>query len=111
MPNLPPIPGIESFEGEIYHTGDWPHEPVDFSGKRVAVIGAGTMGHGIAQVAAIIGREFSYDLLAAVANKSEAEVSAALDRLEESGLVFRRGVALAGPPRLRRLPHSSTFDG
>lgn len=40
--NLPPIPGIESFSGDIHHTGRWPHEPVDFAGKRVAVIGTGS---------------------------------------------------------------------
>jgi cyclohexanone monooxygenase len=42
--NLPPIPGIEDFQGKIYHTAQWPHEPVDFSSKRVAVIGTGSSG-------------------------------------------------------------------
>jgi cyclohexanone monooxygenase len=41
---IPDIPGIESFAGEIYHTGRWPHEEVDFTGKRVAVIGTGSSG-------------------------------------------------------------------
>jgi cyclohexanone monooxygenase len=40
--NLPAIPGIEGFAGPIYHTGKWPHEGVDFSGRRVAVIGTGS---------------------------------------------------------------------
>jgi cyclohexanone monooxygenase len=40
--NQPPFPGAGSaFAGEEYHTGRWPHEPVDFTGKRVAVIGTG----------------------------------------------------------------------
>jgi cyclohexanone monooxygenase len=39
---LPEIPGIETFKGATYHTGQWPHEPVDFAGKRVAVIGTGS---------------------------------------------------------------------
>jgi len=39
---LPDIPGRDSFRGETYHTGWWPHEPVDFTGKRVAVIGTGS---------------------------------------------------------------------
>jgi cyclohexanone monooxygenase len=39
---LPDIPGIASFGGETYHTGYWPHHKVDFSGKRVAVIGTGS---------------------------------------------------------------------
>src|SRR6266446_3263572 len=37
----PPFAGIESFTGELYHTSRWPQEPVDFRGKRVAVIGTG----------------------------------------------------------------------
>ena len=43
-PTLPAIPGIEDFAGECHHTARWPHEPVDFSGKRVAVIGTGATG-------------------------------------------------------------------
>ncbi len=42
--NLPDIPGIGDFRGETYHTGRWPHEPVSFEGKRVAVIGTGSSG-------------------------------------------------------------------
>ncbi|MBH0779756.1 flavin-containing monooxygenase [Nocardia bovistercoris] len=41
---IPPFPGLDSFAGEIYHTGEWPHEGVDFSGKRVAVVGTGSSG-------------------------------------------------------------------
>ncbi len=40
--NLPDIPGRDSFRGATYHTGRWPHEEVDFRGKRVAVIGTGS---------------------------------------------------------------------
>ena len=42
--NMPDIPGIQDFAGECYHTGRWPHEPVSFEGKRVAVIGTGSSG-------------------------------------------------------------------
>ncbi len=42
--NVPPIPGLERFEGAWYHTGAWPHEGVDFSGKRVGLIGTGSTG-------------------------------------------------------------------
>ena len=42
--NMPDIPGINDFAGETYHTGRWPHEPVSFEGKRVAVIGTGSSG-------------------------------------------------------------------
>ncbi len=41
-PNLPEFKGRDSFKGERYHTGTWPHEEVDFTGKRVAVIGTGS---------------------------------------------------------------------
>ena len=40
--NLPAFEGIDTFEGPVYHTGHWPHETVDFTGKRVAVIGTGS---------------------------------------------------------------------
>ncbi|NRA09982.1 MAG: NAD(P)/FAD-dependent oxidoreductase, partial [Myxococcales bacterium] len=42
--NMPDIPGINDFSGETYHTGRWPHEPLSFEGKRVAVIGTGSSG-------------------------------------------------------------------
>jgi len=46
----------------------------------------------IAQIGAAIGREFSHALLASVVGKSEAELGSALERLVQSGLVFRSGV-------------------
>jgi cyclohexanone monooxygenase len=39
--NWPEFAGRERFRGEQFHTGLWPHEGVDFTGKRVAVIGTG----------------------------------------------------------------------
>ena len=41
-PNWPKIRGLDDFAGPIYHTALWPHEKVDFSGQRVAVIGTGS---------------------------------------------------------------------
>ncbi len=41
-PNLPKFEGMASFKGDHYHTGHWPHQDVDFTGKRVAVIGTGS---------------------------------------------------------------------
>ena len=46
----------------------------------------------VAQIGAAIGREFSHALLAAVVRKPEAELNTALDRLIQSGLLFRQGV-------------------
>jgi cyclohexanone monooxygenase len=52
-PRAPPIPGVETFAGATYHTGAWPHQGVDFSGQRVAVIGTGSSGiQAIPQIAA-----------------------------------------------------------
>jgi cation diffusion facilitator CzcD-associated flavoprotein CzcO len=44
VPYWPSIPGRERYQGEAYHTGQWPKEPVDFVGKKVAVIGTGASG-------------------------------------------------------------------
>ena len=39
--NIPGFVGVESFKGESFHTARWPKERVDFTGKRVGVIGTG----------------------------------------------------------------------
>jgi cation diffusion facilitator CzcD-associated flavoprotein CzcO/acetyl esterase/lipase len=44
MPKEPDIDGAKRFSGEVYFTNRWPHEGVDFTGKRVAVIGTGSSG-------------------------------------------------------------------
>jgi cyclohexanone monooxygenase len=41
-PNRPAFEGMCDFRGPIYHTGEWPHEGVDFTGLRVGVIGTGS---------------------------------------------------------------------
>lgn len=40
--NVPRIDGAESFKGPSFHTGQWPHEGVDFTGRRVGLIGTGS---------------------------------------------------------------------
>jgi cation diffusion facilitator CzcD-associated flavoprotein CzcO len=54
---LPPFAGIESFKGESYHTSRWPKEKVDFTGKRVAVIGTGATA---VQLIPIIAKEVGH---------------------------------------------------
>jgi len=55
-PTMPLIAGVEDFKGEAYHTGLWPHEPVSFAGKRVAVIGTGASGvQAITEIAKTVG--------------------------------------------------------
>lgn len=41
-PNKPKFEGLESFQGDIYFSGQWPHEEVDFTGRTVAMIGTGS---------------------------------------------------------------------
>jgi len=40
-PTLPNFEGMGSFEGKSFHASQWPHEPLDLTGKRVAVVGSG----------------------------------------------------------------------
>lgn len=40
--NMPRFAGVESFRGPTYHTGAWPHDGVDFTGKSVGIIGTGS---------------------------------------------------------------------
>lgn len=48
-PNIPNFPGLDSYKGEVYHTGMWPKTDVSFAGKRVVQIGTGSSGVQIAQ--------------------------------------------------------------
>jgi cyclohexanone monooxygenase len=57
VPNWPKVEGLESFPGPTYHTARWPHERVDFTGKRVAVIGTGSSA---IQSIPLIAREASH---------------------------------------------------
>jgi cation diffusion facilitator CzcD-associated flavoprotein CzcO len=42
-PNIPDIEGLDGFDGQVLHTARWPHEPVSFSGRRVGVVGTGSL--------------------------------------------------------------------
>ena len=52
VPYHPDVAGREDFRGEQHHTGRWPATPVDFAGKRVAVVGTGSSGVQIVPVIA-----------------------------------------------------------
>ena len=43
-PNKPTLPGLDRYLGRVLHTGEWPHEGVDFSGQSVGVVGTGSSG-------------------------------------------------------------------
>ena len=52
--NVPDLDGLDSFAGQQFHTSRWPHEGVDFAGKRVGVVGTGSTG---IQAIPVIARE------------------------------------------------------
>ena len=53
VPRRPDFEGLDTFRGPWYHTGLWPHEPVDFSGLDVGIIGTGSSAiQSIPQIAA-----------------------------------------------------------
>ena len=54
---LPDIPGIDSFKGMSLHTSRWPKEKIDFTGKRVGVIGTGATA---VQLIPIIAKEVGH---------------------------------------------------
>jgi class 3 adenylate cyclase len=70
--------------------------PATLSGSLLARLDRLGPAKDLAQIGAAIGREFSYELLAAVAGRDKADIQSGLDRLTEAGLVFRRGVASDG---------------
>ncbi len=99
------LPGLETFAGEVHHTTRWPHEPVDFSGKRVGIIGTGSSGMQMIPIVAeqaghltVFQRTANFSVPAAnapITDDRDAEVKATyLDRREAarnspSGLSFR----------------------
>jgi cation diffusion facilitator CzcD-associated flavoprotein CzcO len=57
--NVPKIPGLQDFRGDWYHTGHWPHEGVNFTGKQVGMIGTGSTGIQAAPVIAAQARHLT----------------------------------------------------
>ena len=52
-PYIPEIDGLDSFAGQMAHAGRWPQEGIDFTGKRIAVIGTGSSGVQLAEQASL----------------------------------------------------------
>ncbi|WGX96670.1 NAD(P)/FAD-dependent oxidoreductase [Nocardioides sp. L-11A] len=44
QPYRPDLPGLDDFVGRVLHSAQWPEEPVDFTGRRVGIIGTGSTG-------------------------------------------------------------------
>ena len=101
-PKPPEIPGLETFQGTWYHTGRWPHEPVDFIGKRVGVIGTGSSGvQSIPVIAAQAAALTVFQRTAAYSLPSQNE-----PLTDEA----RRSMKLRYP-EFRKLQRESTFGG
>lgn len=102
-PNLPRIQGLEHFAGATYQTARWPHDGVDFSGRRVGVIGTGSTGIQIipfiAQQAAqltVFQRTANYTLPARngpLPAEELAQVKAAYRALREANRISREGLS------------------
>jgi cyclohexanone monooxygenase len=80
--NRPDIKGLENFDGAIYHTGEWPHAEVDFTGRRVGVIGTGSSA--IQSIPIIAGQARSLVVFQRTANYSVPAHNAPLDPAYET---------------------------
>jgi len=103
VPSEPSIPGLEDFRGPVLHTGRWPRQPVDLSG-RVAVIGTGSSGTQLIPIAARAAKHL-YVLqrtpnFTVPANNRVYEPGE-LDRIKET-YPERRAVARESPTGLNR---------
>ena len=83
---------LQEKQGHYALTGPLPPEvPATLQASLVARLDRLPATRELAQIGATIGREFSYELLAAVAKKPEADLQGALSQLTSAGLVFVRG--------------------
>ena len=85
---MPNIPGLDTFKGDWYHTGQWPHDGVDFTGKRVGMIGTGSTG---IQAAPVIAETAAHlTVFQRTANYSVPARNAPLTRVQALGQGKRR---------------------
>jgi len=99
---MPDIKGLKDFKGEVYHTGHWPHHPVDFTGKRVAVIGTGSSA--IQSVPVIAEQASHLTVFQRTANFSIPARNAALSAEERESFRSRY-------PELRRFAREESRNG
>jgi cyclohexanone monooxygenase len=99
---MPDIKGLAGFRGKVYHTGHWPHEPVDFSGLRVGVIGTGSSG--IQSVPVIAEQASQLTVFQRTANFSIPARNAALTAKEREE--FRQNY-----PEIRRFAREEARNG
>jgi cyclohexanone monooxygenase len=99
---MPDIEGLSDFKGKVYHTGHWPHERIDFTGQRVAVIGTGSSG--IQSVPVIAEQASHLTVFQRTANFSIPARNAALTSEEREA--FR-----AKYPEIRRFAREEARNG
>jgi cyclohexanone monooxygenase len=99
---MPDIKGLADFKGKVYHTGHWPHEPVDFKGLRVGVIGTGSSA--IQSVPVIAEQASQLTVFQRTANFSIPARNAALTPSERDS--FRSNY-----PEFRRKAREETKNG
>ena len=94
--NVPDIPGLDTFAGRWYHTGQWPAQGVDFAGLRVGMVGTGSTGIQCAPVIAerarhltVFQRTANYSIPANNGPLSEAFRRHALEHRREIREVMR----------------------
>ena len=98
----PHIPGLDTFAGQLVHTGAWPQAGIDLSGKRVAIIGAGaTSVQLIPQIAAA----------AEHADRVPAQPEVVLPDAEHADAGGLRGAVKSMYPELRRREHDESCAG
>jgi cation diffusion facilitator CzcD-associated flavoprotein CzcO len=106
----PDIEGLRNFRGNWYHTGQWPHEGVDFSGQRVGVVGTGSSG---IQSIPVISRQASHLVVfqrtpnfslparnEPLAPDTQAEVKAGYGVLRDAARSSFSAIAVSAPTEL-----------
>jgi cyclohexanone monooxygenase len=99
---MPDIKGLGDFKGKVYHTGQWPHQPVNFEGLRVGVIGTGSSA--IQSVPVIAGQASHLTVFQRTANFSIPSRNAALTPEERQA--FRSNY-----PEIRRFAREEARNG
>lgn len=110
-PKKPEFPGEASFRGEVYHSALWPRHPVDFTGKRVGIIGTGSSGVQMTPVIAeqaahlcVFQRTANYSIPACHAHISDEE-----DATIKAGYQARREQARNSPSGLGFMPNKKSL--
>ena len=99
---MPDIKGLAGFAGKVYHTGHWPHAGVDFTGRRVGVIGTGSSA--IQSIPVIAGQASQLFVFQRTPNFSIPARNAALT--EQDRDAFRKNY-----PEIRRFAREDSRNG